>query len=148
MDQNTKKKKVGRQLGQVIPEKITHFRVHRFMLQKQKRVLFFIPIKVQSITISSATPYISEINITSNSIKKRKISQEGERGKEREKKRVRTGRGRRRKRRRKRGKRGKRGRESSNGKEKEKEKEKKEEKEKEEKEEGEKIEKAVLKVLL
>ena len=86
MDQ---KKKEGRQLGQFIPEKITHFKVHIFMLQKKKKkALFFIPIKVQSITIGSAIPYISEINSTSSSLKKRKISQEGERGKEREKKRV------------------------------------------------------------
>ena len=65
------KKKGGRQLGQVIPEKITHFRVHRFMLQKKKN-LFFIPIKVQSITISRAIPYISELNSTSSSLKKKK----------------------------------------------------------------------------
>ena len=110
----------------------------------KKRKIFFIPMKVQLITVNSAIPYILKINSTSSSLKKK--SQEGEREKEREKKkRVRTRRRRRRKRRRKGGKRG---RESVNGKENEKEKEKKEEKEKEEKEGGEKIEKAVLKVLL
>ena len=135
------KKKRGKQLGQVMPEKITRLKVYRFMLKKN--ILFFIPIKVQSITISSVIPYISEINSTNSSLKKK--SQERERGKEREKKRVRMRRERRRKMRRNEGKKG---RESVNGKENEKEKEKKEEKEKEEKQDGEKIEKAVLKVLL
>ena len=79
--------------------------------------------KVQLITISSAIPYISEMNCTSSSLNIEKIS-------------------------RKRKGEGKRGRESVNEREKNKEKEKKEEKEKEEKEEEEKMEKAVLKVLL
>ena len=77
--------KKGRQLDQVIPDKITHFRVHRFM--PSKKILFFIPIKVQSITISSAIPYISEISSTSSSLKKyiyisRKRKREGKRGRE------------------------------------------------------------------
>ena len=113
-------KKKSRQLVQVAPEKITHFRTHEFMLPKQK-ILFFIPMKVQLITISSVIPYISGMNNTSSSLKKKKFSRERKRE-------------------------GKRERESA--KEKEKEKEKKEEKEKEEKEEEEKMEKAVLKVLL
>ena len=68
---------------------------------KKKRKFFFIQMKVQLITVSSAIPYISEINSTRSSLKKK-------RGKR--KKIVRTRRGRRRKRRRK-GE-GKRGRES------------------------------------
>ena len=108
-------------------------------IHASKKILLFIPIKVQSITISSAIPYVSEMNSTSNSLKKK--SQERVREREREEERVRKRRKRRRKKR-------KRRRESDNGKEKEKENEKKEEKEKEEKEEEEKMEKAVLKVLL
>ena len=78
----SKKKKKSRQLGQVTPEKITHFRVHRFMLQKQ--ILFFIPIKVQLITISSVIPYILGMNNTNSSLKNRKnLKKEKERGKER-----------------------------------------------------------------
>ena len=87
------------------------------MLQKK---LLFIPMKIQLITISSAIPYISEMNSTSSSLKKEKIS-------------------------RKKKEEGKRRRESKNGREKEKEKEKKEEKEKEQKKKEEKMEKAVLK---
>ena len=91
------------------------------MLQKK---LLFIPMKTQLISISSAIAYISGINSTSSSLKKKeKIS-------------------------RKRKGEGKRRRESENMRDKEKENEKKEEKEKEEKEKEEKIEKAVLKVLL
>ena len=70
-----------------------------------KKNLFFIPVKIQLITISSAFPYISRMNSTSSSLKKETIS------------RKRKGEGKRRK-------------ESVNEKEKEKEKEKKEEKEK------------------
>ena len=98
-------KKKSRQLGQVAPEKITHLRIHEFMFPKQN-TLFFIPMKVQLITISSVIPYISGMNSTSSSLKtEKKIS-------------------------RKRKREGKRGRESAKEKEKEKEKEKKEEKEK------------------
>ena len=90
-----------------------------------KENLFFIPIKVQSITISNAIPYISKINSTSSSLKKkfsRKRKGEGKRKKEsaierrrkgeemreREEERVRTGRKRRRKKRRNKRKRKKR----------------------------------------
>ena len=105
-----------------------HVRIHKFMRQKRKN--FFIPMKVQLITISSVIPYISEINSTSSSLKKKECEREGEgegKGKERKRKRERVEERMR-----------KRGREN----EKKKEKEKKEEKEKEE----EKMEKAVLKV--
>ena len=85
-----------------MPEKITHFRIHKFMIKKK---LLFIPMKIQLITISSAIPYISGMNNTSNFLQKEKIS-------------------------RKRKGEGKRRRESANEKEKEKEKGKKEEKEK------------------
>ena len=85
----------------------------------KKKKLLFIPMKIQLITISSAFPYISGMNSTRSSLKKKILK------KKRRKKR-------------------KRKRESENGKENE----KKEEKEKEEKEKEEKMEKAVLKVLL
>ena len=57
----------------------------------KKRKIFFIPMKVQLITVSSAILDISEINNISSSLKKKKkiyiyISREGEREKEREKK--------------------------------------------------------------
>ena len=97
-----RKKKKNKQLGQVTPEKITHFRIHKFVFQKK---LFFIPMKVQLITISSSIPYISGMSSTSSSLKTKIIL-------------------------RKRKREGKRGRESANKKEKEKEKENKEEKEK------------------
>ena len=96
-------KKKSRQLSQVIPEKL-HTSEYTDSCFK-KKILFFIPIKVQSITIGSAIPYISEMNSTSSSLKNRKIS-------------------------RKRKREIKRGRESANEKEKEKESEKKTEKEK------------------
>ena len=82
-----KKKKKSRQLGQVAPEKITHLRIHEFMFPKQN-ILFFIPMKVQLITISSAIPYISGMNNTSSSLKTEKKSQEREREREREEEKV------------------------------------------------------------
>ena len=51
---------------------------------RQKRKIFFIPMKVQLITISSVIPYISEINSTSSSLKKKKKSA-NEKGREKEK---------------------------------------------------------------
>ena len=82
--------------------KLTHIRIHKLMLQKK---IFFIPMKVQLITISSVIPYILEMNYTSSSLNIEKIS-------------------------RKRKGEGKKGRESVNEREKNKEKEKKEENEK------------------
>ena len=114
----------------------------------KKEKFFFIPMKVQLITISSVIPYISEINSTSSSLKKKKRKE-----KKRECEREGEGEGKGEERERERGEERlrKRGRESEKEKEKEKkeekeEEEKKEEKEEEEKEEEEKIEKAVLKV--
>ena len=57
------------------------------MIQKEKSL--FIPIKLHSITISSVIPYISEINSTSSSLKKKREVKrmcERKREKEREKK--------------------------------------------------------------
>ena len=55
------------------------------MLPKQN-ILFFIPMKVQLITISGAIPYISGMNSTSSSLETEKISRnrkrEGKRGRE------------------------------------------------------------------
>ena len=80
-----KKKKKSRQLGQVTPEKITHLRIHECMLPKQN-ILFFIPMKVQLITIRSSIPYISGMNSTSSSLEIEKISRkrkrEGKRGRD------------------------------------------------------------------
>ena len=79
-------KKKSRQLGQETPEKITHLRIHKFMLPKRKYILFFIPMKVQLIIISSVIPYISGMNSTISSLKTKKISRkrkrEGKRGRE------------------------------------------------------------------
>ena len=114
-------------------------------IHASKKILFFIPIKVQSITISNALHLGNKQYKQFSLSKKKKKSQEREREREREEKRVRKRRKKRRKRRRRKRKRR---RESENGKGKEKEKDKKEEKEKEEREEEEKIEKSILKVLL
>ena len=68
-------------------EKIIHVRIHKFMSHKRK--FFFIPMKVQLITISSVIPFISKINSTSSSLKKKKkkkSSNENGREKENEKK--------------------------------------------------------------
>ena len=59
-----------KQTAQGTYEKVTHIRIHKFM--RQKRKFSFIPMKVQLITISSVIPYISEINSTSSSLKKKK----------------------------------------------------------------------------
>ena len=58
--------------------------------QRKKRKIFFIPTKVQLITINSVIPYISKINSTSSSLKKKKKIKRGresanEKGKEKEK---------------------------------------------------------------
>ena len=69
-----------RQLNQGMCKKITYIRMHKFMTQKRKSL--FIPIEVQLITNSGVILYISEINSTSNSLKKKKKEPQ-ERGKER-----------------------------------------------------------------
>ena len=51
----------------------------------KKRKIFFIPMKVQVITISSVIPYILKINSTSSSLKKKKSANEKGREKEKEK---------------------------------------------------------------
>ena len=51
-------------------------------IHAQKRKIFFIPMKVQLITISSVIPYISEIYSTSSSLKKKKKNKEYERERE------------------------------------------------------------------
>ena len=71
-----------KQLSQGMYKKVTYIRMRKFMIQKRKSL--FIPMKVQFITISSVIPYISEINSTSSSLKKKKnLKKEKERGKER-----------------------------------------------------------------
>ena len=73
-----------RQLIQGMYEKVTYIRMRKFMIQKRK--FLFIPIKVQSITISSAVPYISKKikNSTSSSLNIGKISRKRKRERERE----------------------------------------------------------------
>ena len=61
-----------RRLSQGMYKKVTYIRMRKFMIQKRKYL--FIPMKVQLITINSVIPYISEINSTSNSLKKKKAS--------------------------------------------------------------------------
>ena len=77
-----------RQLNKGMYKKVTSVRICKFMIQKEKP--FVIPIKLHSITINSVIPYISEINSTSSSLKKRKGDGkrmcERKREKEREKK--------------------------------------------------------------
>ena len=74
-----------RQLSQGMYEKVTYIRMRKFMIQKRK--FLFIPIKVQSITISSVVPYISKKkkkNSTSSSLNIEKISRKKKRERERE----------------------------------------------------------------
>ena len=73
-----------RQLSKGMYKKVTYVRICKFMIQKEKSL--FIPIKLHSITISSVIPYISEINSTSSSLKKKRGMERGC-AKEREKKR-------------------------------------------------------------
>ena len=82
-----------RRLSQGMYKKVTYIRMRKFKIQKRKYL--FILIKVQLITISSASsviPYISEINSISSSLKKKKgLKREKERGKERKRKYERKG---------------------------------------------------------
>ena len=78
-----------RRHSQGMYKKVTYIRMRKFKIQKIK--YFFITIKVQLITISSVIPYISETNITSSSLKKKKNLRERKRkgkrdGKEEKKK--------------------------------------------------------------
>ena len=76
-----------RQLSKGMYKKVTYVRICKFMIQKEKSL--FIPIKLHSITINSVIPYISEINSTSSSLKKKRDGKrmcERKREKEREKK--------------------------------------------------------------
>ena len=74
-----------RQLSKGMYKKATYVRVCKLMIQKEKSL--FIQVKLHSITISSVIPYISEINSTSSSLKKKKKGMERGCAKDREKKR-------------------------------------------------------------
>ena len=75
-----------RQLSQGMYKKVTYIRMRKFMTQKRKSL--FTRMKVQLITNRSVIPYISEINSTSSSLKKKKKralrerKREGKRGRE------------------------------------------------------------------